>query len=131
MDHAQRTPSEMHLSNDEVIECEDRHDCRWGAIAHLSAMLPLPLFDLLGPFIVLLTKGDQSFFIRRQAIQALNFRLTVLIAYILCIPFFLILIGFVMWWIVWLASIVFCIIAAIKASEGRTYRFPLTLQLFQ
>ncbi len=121
----------MILENDEPIECEDQHDCRWGAIAHLSALIPLPLFDLLGPFIVLITKGDQSFFIRRQAISALNFRLTVLIAYILCIPLFLVLIGFALWWIVALGSMVLCFIAAIKASEGKTYRFPFALRFLQ
>lgn len=121
----------MILENDEPIECEDQHDCRWGAIAHLSALIPLPLFDLLGPFIVLITKGDQSFFIRRQAISALNFRLTVLIAYILCIPLFLVLIGFALWWIVALSSMVLCFIAAIKASEGKTYRFPFALRFLQ
>lgn len=121
----------MILENDEPIECEDPHDCRWGAIAHLSALIPLPLFDLLGPFIVLITKGNQSFFIRRQAVSALNFRLTVLIAYILCIPLFLVLIGFALWWIVALGSMVLCFIAAIKASEGKTYRFPFVLRFLQ
>ncbi len=118
----------MILENDEPIESEDSDDRLWGAIAHLSALLPLPLFDLLGPFIVLITKGDSSFFIRRQAISALNFRLTLLVAYILCLPLILILIGIVLWWILALVSIVLCIIAAIKAYEGKTYRFPFVLR---
>ncbi|HPF15706.1 MAG: DUF4870 domain-containing protein [Planctomycetes bacterium] len=121
----------MLLNNEEPVETEDSAECRWGVIAHLSALLPLPLFDLLGPFLVLITKGDQSFFIRRQAISALNFHITVLLAYLLCLPFFLILIGVAMAWMVGIASMVLAFIAAIKASEGKSYRYPFSLQILR
>jgi len=124
-------PDTTLLKNDEAIECHDPDECRWGAIAHLSAMLPIPLFDLLGPYIVLATKGQDSFFVRRQAIEALNFRITALFAYIAAALLMLVLIGFILWPIIALGTVIVAIISAIKATEGRTFRFPFTIRLLQ
>jgi uncharacterized Tic20 family protein len=105
-------------------EAQDSDDRLWGTIAHLSTLLPIPLFNLLGPAIVLLAKGHESYFAKRQAISALNFQLTVLIAYIVCIPFVLIFIGIPMMWFVGVASMVLTFIAGIKAYDGHTYAYP-------
>ncbi|MEZ5975908.1 MAG: DUF4870 domain-containing protein [Planctomycetota bacterium] len=114
----------------ERIEAASAEEQRWGAIAHLSALLPLPLFDLLGPVIVLLTKGDQSDFVRRQAIEAINFHISVFLGYIVCAVLSLILIGIFMAWALGIAAIVLAIVGGIKASEGRSYRYPFTVRFF-
>jgi uncharacterized Tic20 family protein len=48
-----------------------------------------------------------------------------IVAGILC----LILIGFVLLAILHVLNVVFVIIAAVRASEGQMYRYPLTLRL--
>ena len=119
------------LRNDEPIETEDLDARRWGAIAHVSAILPFPFFDLLGPFIIMITKGDQSEFVRRQAISAFNFRLTVLIGVVISWILIPIGIGLLLWGIVALGSMCLTFIGAIKASEGRTFQFPITLSVLK
>ncbi|MFT4648645.1 MAG: putative Tic20 family protein [Planctomycetota bacterium] len=114
----------MNDTPDTSPEAQDSDDRLWGTIAHLSTLLPIPLFNLLGPAIVLLAKGNESYFAKRQAISALNFQLTVLIAYIVCIPFVLIFIGIPMMWFVGVASMVLTFIAGIKAYDGHTYAYP-------
>ncbi|MEO5913460.1 MAG: DUF4870 domain-containing protein [Luteolibacter sp.] len=64
-----------------------------------------------------------------HAKEALNFHLSVylygIISFFLCF----ILIGIPMLIILGLASVVFAIVACIKASDGLFYRYPLTIRL--
>ncbi len=110
----------MH-DEDYSIEAADQDDRIWGAIAHLSTLLSLPLFNILGPIIVLMAKGDESFFIRKQAVAALNFQLTILIAYIILA---ITIVGLAVIWIIPIASLIVTCIAGIKAFEGRSYSYP-------
>lgn len=114
--------------SDETSVAQDDDDRLWGTIAHLSTLIPLPLFNLLGPWIVMITKGDDSYFVKRQAVAAINFQITVFIAYLVCIPLMLILIGIPMMWIVGLCSIVLPCIAGIKAHGGVSYQYPMSMR---
>ena len=40
-----------------------------------------------------------------------------------------VLIGFLTFMIVWALSIVFCIVAAVRVSQGVDFRYPMTLRL--
>jgi hypothetical protein len=111
-------------------EAQDSDDKLWGTIAHLSTLLPLPLFSLLGPIIVFFAKGDESYFAKRQAVSALNFQLTVHLAYLVCVPLMLILIGFVLAGVVSLGSMVLTFIAGITAYDGKTYIYPMSIRFF-
>jgi uncharacterized Tic20 family protein len=93
-------------------------------LTHLSGIF----FWFLPPLIVYLVKKDNGPWIRRQAAEALNFQLTVLIAWIVSLVLILVVIGFVMIWAVGLANLVLCIIAAIKANDGVDYRYPLAIR---
>lgn len=77
----------------------------------------------------LVKKDDGDTFAVRQSKEALNFQISVLIGYVVCAALTLILIGILLFWILWLVNVVFCIIAAVKASNGEEYRYPLTLRL--
>ncbi|MDF1838658.1 MAG: DUF4870 domain-containing protein [Planctomycetota bacterium] len=111
---------------DTTPEAQDSDDRLWGCIAHLSTLLPIPLFNLLGPIIVMMAKGSDSYFAKRQAIAALNFQLTVIIAYVICIPLVFVIIGIPMLWVVGIGSMVLTFIAGIKAFDGETYPYPFS-----
>ena len=64
--------------------------------------------------------------LKEQARNALNFQLTMLIAFIIGIVLSFIGIGF---WAVEVIVVVFSILAAVKANQGETYKYPLTIEL--
>ena len=123
-----RKANTMTEYSDDTSVAQDADDRLWGTIAHLSTLIPLPLFNLLGPWIVMITKGDESYFVKRQAIAAINFQITVFIAYLICIPFVLIFIGIPMMWVVGMASMILTFIAGIKAYGGISYQYPMSMR---
>ncbi len=106
-----------------------------GGDANQLAMLAhlLGIIGFLPSLIIWQVKKDIPF-VAQEAKEALNFQITVLIAYItasvisFAIPFHFILIGHLTQ-SVWLGNIVFCIMAAMKAKEGIAYRYPFALRL--
>jgi len=104
----------------------------WGMLAHLSALagLVFPLAgNILGPLLVWLTKRDQSAFIAAQAKEALNFNITVTLAGVVCGFLALIFIGLLLGTALLIAWLVMTLLAAIRASEGVLYQYPLSLRL--
>jgi len=95
-------------------------------LVHIGAIF----FSWLAPLIVyLVKKGTGDEFTTANAREALNFQITMVIAYVACFILTFVLIGILLFWIVILANLVLCILAAVKASNGEVYRYPLTLRL--
>lgn len=94
-------------------------------VTHLGGTV----FSFIPALVVWILKKDDSEYISSQAKEALNFQITVLIAYFVACFLVWILIGFALLGIIWLGNIVLCIIAAISTSKGETYRYPFTLRL--
>jgi uncharacterized Tic20 family protein len=61
--------------------------------------------------------------------EALNFQISMLIYNVVAGILCLIAIGFVLLAILHVLNVVFVIIAAMRASEGQMYRYPVTLRL--
>ena len=110
------SPSNTSPSND---------DKNIATITHLGGTV----FCFVPALIVWILKKDDSPYIAEQAKEALNFQITVLLAYFIAWILVWVLIGFAFLGIIWLANIVLCIVAAISTSKGETYRYPLTLRL--
>jgi uncharacterized Tic20 family protein len=102
----------------------------WGGAAHWSALVAsLVALAFLGPLIVLLVKGNESPYVRAQAVESLNFQITMAIAGIVSFILCFVLIGFVLLPIVGIWWLVFTIIGSVKSSNGEMYRYPATLRL--
>src|SRR6476619_7354862 len=109
------------LTNEEIT---------WGSAAHWSALVASVIaLAFLGPLIVMLTKGNQSAYVRRQSVESLNFQLSILIYGIVSFILLFVLVGFILLPIVGVAWLVFTIIGAIRASRGEEYRYPLTIRM--
>ncbi len=108
-------------------------DTNWGVIAHLSALagLIIPFGNVLGPLAVMLTKGKESDFVNDQAREALNFQITAAIALLVSFALMVVLIGFLLVPLVAIVDVVLMIIAAMAASKGERYRYPMTLRLIK
>jgi uncharacterized Tic20 family protein len=94
-------------------------------VTHITGIF----FSIFPGLIVWLLKKDESPYISDQAREALNFQITLLIAYLVAGVLVFILIGFLLIFLIWLANIIFSILAAVAASRGENYRYPLSLRL--
>ena len=97
-----------------------------GLIMHVLSLVG---FSLLGPLIVWLIKKDESPFINAQGRELLNFQLSFLIYTIVCIPLCFVLIGFPLLIVVGIGAFILTIIGLVKATEGKIYRFPVTIKM--
>ncbi len=104
-----------------------------GMLCHLLALSGyiIPLGNVLGPLIIWLLKKDTSAFVDDQGKESLNFQITVLIAVLVATATCLIGIGVVLLPAVGILSLVFVIIAAVKANSGERYRYPVALRLIK
>ena len=98
--------------------------------AHLGSLVAAWFaLGLIAPLLVLLIKGDRSPYIRRHAVESLNFQINALIYIVACFVLMFVLIGFVLIVIYGIFYLVCVIIATVRASNGAEYRYPLTLRL--
>lgn len=87
-------------------------------------------FSWVAPLILyLVKKGEGDEYTTAHAREALNFQITVVIAYFGCFILSFVLIGLFLFWVVMLGNLILCILAAVKASNGEPYRYPLTIRL--
>jgi uncharacterized protein len=98
----------------------------WSTLSHLSALFGL---GIILPLVVYLAMRTESDYAANNAKEALNFHISVYLYILCCIPLAFILIGIPLAIIIGLGSLVLAIIAAVKASQGDCYRYPLTLRL--
>ncbi len=102
----------------------------WAMLCHLSALagfIGVPYGNVLGPLIVWLLKKNDSPFIDQQGKESLNFHLSIAIYGTLAALSVFILIGFVLFPLVYLFGLIYTIIGAIAASDGKQFRYPLTI----
>ena len=98
----------------------------WALLSHLSGLIGIPF---LLPLVVYLSMRGDSRYVTDNAREALNFHLSVLLYGLCCLLLSLILIALPLMILIGLAYLVLSIIAAVKASDGGCYRYPLTLRL--
>jgi uncharacterized protein len=115
--------TEVSTESTRVIPSND--DKNIATITHLGGTV----FSFVPGLLVWILKKDDSAYLAEQAKEALNFQITVLIAYFIAGILVWLLIGFLLFPLIWLLNVVFCIIAAISTSKGETYRYPYCLRL--
>jgi len=118
---------------------------QWAMLAHLSALLGYILTSgwagsaggFLGPLIVWMIKKDTMPFVDQQAKEALNFSITICIAFAVLWMFGIMtlgigfLIALPVMLVVGLYALVYTIIASMRAYEGVPYRYPIALRLIK
>ena len=105
------------------IKSEDK---TMAMLCHLLGILTA----FLGPLIIWLIKKDQSAFVDDQGKEALNFQITLVIAHAvagaaICIHWGILNL------VIWVAAVVFGIMASMAANRGEKYRYPVALRLIK
>lgn len=124
--HGYPAPSAAAAPATGVPTSEDRN---WATAAHLSGFVAAYLaLGFIGPLVVMLTAGRRSPFVRRHAVEALNFNLTVLLALFVSAVLVVVLVGFLMLALVGIGYVAFSIAGALAAARGDEFRYPLTIR---
>ncbi len=113
-----------------MIDSQPAQEDRTAAIlTHLSGIF----FGFIVPLIVWLVAKDTKPYLTTEAKEALNFQITIAIAYVAAWVLTLVTFGFgaVLFFVPMIANLVLCIIAAVKTSQGEQYQYPLTLRLIK
>ena len=106
----------------------------WIILTHASALLGVFFHfpgHVLGPLIIWLAKRGDSPELDAHGKESVNFQLSMLLYTIISGVFCLVLIGFLFLAILWVLNAIFVIIASIQASDGKFYRYPMTIRFIQ
>ncbi|MEO6115908.1 MAG: DUF4870 domain-containing protein [Pseudolysinimonas sp.] len=96
----------------------------WATLTHVGGIF----LHWLLPLITFLLFKDRGPFVRWHTRQALNFQLTLLLAYIAGGVLSLLFIGFFVIIAALVLNVVFGIIAAMAANRGEFYRIPVSIE---
>ena len=96
-------------------------------LAHILTIVS----GFLAPLVIYLVKKDESPYVRKHAIESLNFQISMTIYAIGASILVLILIGVFLLIGLGILTVVLVIVATVKASEGKFYRYPFTLRLIK
>jgi uncharacterized Tic20 family protein len=116
------------------MNADTREEATWGMAAHLAAFAfftMIPGANVLGPLVVWRAKKDAMPFVADQGKEALNFNITVLIAFVVSWVLTLVKIGYLLLAVVAAGWLVLTILACIEANKGVAYRYPFTLRLIR
>ena len=113
------------LGNDELPTVVPSSDEKTLALlAHIVTLAS----NFIAPLIIYFIKKDESCFVAAHAKESLNFQLTILIIAIILI---VTIVGILLLWIVCMYAFVLVIIATIRASEGKLYRYPFCIRFIK
>ena len=106
----------------------------WTVLAHAIALIGffVPIAGhIVGPLVIWLAKRDESPEVDAHGKESVNFQISMLIYNVIAALLCIILIGIPILIILHFLNIVFVIIAAIQASDGKLFRYPLSIRLIK
>lgn len=106
-----------------LSEAEDR---QWASFAHLGGIL-----SFLPSLIIWLVFKDRGAFTNTEAKEALNFQITIAIAYVVGSILSIIIIGGFIVLAAAVVSVIFSILGFLKAKDGIAYRYPFAIRLIK
>jgi len=106
-----------------------KDEINMGMLAHLLGIFT----GFLGPLIIWLVKKEDSKFVDAAGKEALNFQISMLFIYIGLGVFSCITLGFgaILFIPIWIASLVFMIIATVNTTKGELYKYPICIRLIK
>jgi len=99
----------------------------WGIISHIS----IPFFGFIGPLIAYLLYKDRSAWLKDVTTEALNFSILYSIAYVISVITISIVIGLILWPLVFIAALIFCILGTIAANKHEFYKYPINIRFIK
>ena len=111
-----------------------KEERNWAMACHLtglSSLIGVPFGNIIVPLIIWLIKKDEFPFVAEQGKESLNFQISMtiyaIVAGILC----MIGIGFFLLAALVIVDLIFVINAAVKATKGEGYKYPLAIKFIK
>ena len=109
-----------------AVPLTPEQDVQWGSFAHLGGVL-----GILPSLIIWLVFKDRGSFTNTEAKEALNFQITLIFGYIISAILWIVFVGYLLTWAVWIVGVVFSIIAFLQVKDGKHYRYPFAIRLIK
>lgn len=106
---------------------------QYAMFCHLATFLGwiIPFGDLIAVLVIWLSHKDTSAFVDDQGKEALNYQINLSFWFFIFFVLSFAFIGIPFLFLLTLFDVVFPIIAAIQASEGKKYRYPAILRIIR
>ncbi len=117
--------------NEPTVQSNSNPSQMWNVLCHVSALLGLvfPFGFIVGPLVVWLIKRNEFPSVDSNGKEALNFQLSCLIYLAISAFLCLVIVGFFLLAVVAIFDVVMIIVASIQVSEGKSFRYPLSIRL--
>ncbi len=125
---------------------EEQKNRNWAMGCHLAALalyIGIPFGNVLGPLLIWLLKKEDIALVDEQGKEALNFQISLLLYGVLVLALIVVLsltiifiplavtIGTLFLMVFGLINLILIIIAAIKVSNGESFRYPCNMRLIK
>jgi uncharacterized Tic20 family protein len=118
-------PQVPEQSLDDATGAPTEWEKNWAMIAHMGSFVAAWVaLGFLAPLFVMLTKGKESEYVRRHAVESLNFQINALIWIAVSVVLFVILIGIFLLAAYGIYYLIAVIMGSVAASKGRRFRYP-------
>jgi uncharacterized protein len=105
---------------------------QWAMCMHLAQLIHfLPPLGLIIPIVIWQLKKEEFPDLDAHGKIIANWIISALIYIFLCIPLFFVGIGIIVIPLIYVLWIIFPIIGAIKAINGETWKYPLSIRFFK
>jgi uncharacterized protein len=91
----------------------------------------IPFGSLIVPIILWMIWKDSDEYVDRMGREAVNFQISMMVYYLICIILMFILIGFILIFFVMFFHLIFIIIGTVQTSQGVEYRYPLIIRFIK
>jgi uncharacterized Tic20 family protein len=106
----------------------------WGMLCHLTALtgfIGVPFGHILGPLVVWLFKKNTFPSVDENGKESMNFQISMTIYGLISSLLIFIEIGTILLMGLAIADLVLVIVASIKTSSGKPFRYPLTIRFIK
>ncbi len=129
------TPSSNPLPPGTSPTMSPAEERNWAVATHLasfSGYIGIPFGHILGPLILWLMKKDSSSFLDEVGKETVNYNISIILWFVAAFVLFFTIIGIplAILMVIFLSvmDIIVTIMAAVAASNGQQYRYPLTIR---
>lgn len=116
------------------VDVNNNHDAiRWSVFCHLAGFLGMiiPLGNILGPLVIWLMRRHEFALVDENGKEAINFQISATIYFFVSIALILLVVGALFVAIVSVFWVVCMIIAAVKTSQGFSYKYPFSIKFIK